>query len=92
MAALRVNMALRAISDSLTIFTDRACQPPPFWGKLELESREIFNPPAQGPVKITPQAESTSGSGVLLRHGRGGVGPSGITCDRNLLEYGMLLE
>ena len=43
------------------------------------------NPPTRGTLEDRSSAESPNGSvPSCLRHGRGGVGPSGITCDCKL--------
>ena len=56
----------------------------------KLESRVIFKThPPEEPLKITPQLRVRMAAfRPVLRHGRGGVGPSGITCDCKLLRVG----
>ena len=47
------------------------------------------NPPTRGTLKIPPQLRvQMAAFRPALRHGRGGVGPSGITCDCKLLRVG----
>ena len=56
--------------------------------KLEFES-DLQNPPTRGTLEDHSSAASPNGSvPSCLRHGRGGVGPSGITCDCKLLRVG----
>ena len=61
-----------------------------FGESSKLESRVIFKThPPEEPLKITPQLRVPNGSvPSCLRHGRGGAGPSGITCDCKLLRVG----
>ena len=45
--------------------------------------------PPEAPLKIAPQLRvQMAAFRPILRHGRGGVGPSGITCDCKLLRVG----
>ena len=57
-----------------------------FGDSSKLESRGIFKThPPEEPLKITPQLRAQMAAfRPILRHGRGGVGPSGITCDCKL--------
>ena len=61
-----------------------------FGESSKLESREIFKThPPEEPLKIAPQPRvQVAAFRPILRHGRGGVGPSGITCDCKLLRVG----